>query len=140
MLHNAYLFKRKLYQAYTFSRNNDILFYMQIYSLGSHNKMRNMLRTPNNALRLICKCLFLAKGRYVGASCDFTCHATLLHVYCDPITSTCGCEKSYPVVIGLKKGCAKREYLYWFHYCNYFLTKSQCIQHNQPYVPSQINM
>ncbi|XP_058126287.1 uncharacterized protein LOC131281551 [Anopheles ziemanni] len=48
-----------------------------------------------------------AKGRYIGAPCEFTCHTTLHHVYCDPTTNTCSCEKDYAVVIGVLKGCAK---------------------------------
>ncbi|XP_053662353.1 uncharacterized protein LOC128711498 [Anopheles marshallii] len=48
-----------------------------------------------------------AKGMYVGAPCEFTCHPKLHHVYCDPTTNTCGCEKDYVVLIGLLKGCAK---------------------------------
>uniref|UniRef100_A0A182IIY6 EB domain-containing protein n=1 Tax=Anopheles atroparvus TaxID=41427 RepID=A0A182IIY6_ANOAO len=48
-----------------------------------------------------------AKGRYIGAPCEFTCHSTLHHVYCDPTTNTCTCEKDYAVVIGILKGCAK---------------------------------
>lgn len=47
---------------------------------------------------------------YIGAPCEFTCHAKLHHVFCDPSTNFCVCEKSYPVVIGLTKGCSKREY------------------------------
>uniref|UniRef100_A0A182TTH6 EB domain-containing protein n=1 Tax=Anopheles melas TaxID=34690 RepID=A0A182TTH6_9DIPT len=45
---------------------------------------------------------------YVGAPCEFTCHAKLHHVYCDPTTNTCSCEKDYVVLIGILKGCAKQ--------------------------------
>ncbi|XP_058831866.1 uncharacterized protein LOC131690257 isoform X1 [Topomyia yanbarensis] len=48
-----------------------------------------------------------AKGMYVGAPCEFTCHAKLHHVYCDPSTNTCSCEKDYLVLIGILRGCAK---------------------------------
>lgn len=51
-----------------------------------------------------------AKGMYVGAPCEFTCHAKLHHVYCDPSSNTCSCEKDYVVLIGLLKGCAKRKF------------------------------
>lgn len=51
-----------------------------------------------------------AKGMYVGAPCEFTCHVKLHHVFCDPATNTCGCEKNYPVLIDRRKGCAKRKY------------------------------
>lgn len=52
-----------------------------------------------------------AKGMYVGAPCEFTCHVKLHHVFCDPATNTCGCEKNYPVLIDRRKGCAKRKYI-----------------------------
>lgn len=69
------------------------------------------------ALTINC-CFFLsrlfgfisAKGMYVGAPCEFTCHAKLHHVYCDPTTNTCSCEKDYVVLIGILKGCAKRKF------------------------------
>ncbi|XP_049541955.1 uncharacterized protein LOC125955121 isoform X4 [Anopheles darlingi] len=48
-----------------------------------------------------------AKGMYVGAPCEFLCNAKLHHVYCDPTTNTCSCEKDYVVLIGQLKGCAK---------------------------------
>ncbi|XP_038122250.1 uncharacterized protein LOC6038416 [Culex quinquefasciatus] len=48
-----------------------------------------------------------AKGMYVGAPCEFTCHPKLHHVYCDPSTNVCSCEKDYVVLLGLLKGCAK---------------------------------
>lgn len=50
----------------------------------------------------------LAKGMYIGAPCEQRCTGTLHHVHCDAITGLCACEKKYPVVIGLTKGCAKR--------------------------------
>ncbi|KAL1377733.1 hypothetical protein pipiens_004128 [Culex pipiens pipiens] len=50
-----------------------------------------------------------AKGMYVGAPCEFTCHPKLHHVYCDPSTNVCSCEKDYVVLLGLLKGCAKRK-------------------------------
>lgn len=49
-----------------------------------------------------------AKGMYIGAPCDGSCNSNLLHVYCDESTKLCGCERNYPVKIGLTKGCAKR--------------------------------
>ncbi|EDS27885.1 conserved hypothetical protein [Culex quinquefasciatus] len=49
-----------------------------------------------------------AKGMYVGAPCEFTCHPKLHHVYCDPSTNVCSCEKDYVVLLGLLKGCAKQ--------------------------------
>lgn len=50
-----------------------------------------------------------AKGMYVGSPCERGwCNIKLHHVHCDKATNTCICEKKYPVVIGLLKGCAKR--------------------------------
>lgn len=51
---------------------------------------------------------------YIGADCEFTCNPRLRHVFCDPSSNTCGCEKNYPVIIGLTKGCAKRRSFYNF--------------------------
>lgn len=53
-------------------------------------------------------CLLSARGMYVGSLCEGWCNIKLHHVICDKATNTCECEKKYPVVIGLIKGCAKR--------------------------------
>lgn len=53
--------------------------------------------------------LAIAKGMYIGAPCDGKCIPSLHHVHCDSASGTCSCEKKYPVVIGLTKGCAKRK-------------------------------
>lgn len=50
----------------------------------------------------------LAIGMYVGARCNGPCDKKLHHVTCDKSTSTCVCEKKYPVIIGRMRGCAKR--------------------------------
>lgn len=50
-------------------------------------------------------------GLYIGAFCNVTCSTKLHHAMCDLATNTCVCEKKYPVVIGLKRGCAKRKRL-----------------------------
>lgn len=50
------------------------------------------------------------KGGYIGSPCEFTCSKRLHHVFCDPTTNECTCEKHYPVVIGATKGCAKRKF------------------------------
>lgn len=34
----------------------------------------------------------------------------LAHVFCNPQTSFCECERSYPVQLGPTKGCAKRKF------------------------------
>ena len=47
---------------------------------------------------------------YIGAPCEEKCDQKLHHVYCDPTSNICGCERNYPVSIGLTKGCAKGLY------------------------------
>jgi hypothetical protein len=39
-------------------------------------------------------------GMLVGGRCEFTCDKRLNHVFCNPISSKCECEKNYPVKIG----------------------------------------
>jgi hypothetical protein len=36
----------------------------------------------------------------VGSRCEFTCDKRLHHVFCNPISNKCDCEKNYPVKIG----------------------------------------
>ncbi|XP_041773033.1 uncharacterized protein LOC121594122 isoform X3 [Anopheles merus] len=73
-----------------------------------------------------------AKGMYVGAPCEFTCHAKLHHVYCDPTTNTCSCEKDYVVLIGILKGCAKPKKLgeqcFYHQTCIYNDEHAMCVQ------------
>lgn len=73
-----------------------------------------------------------AKGMYVGAPCEFTCHAKLHHVYCDPSSNTCSCEKDYVVLIGLLKGCAKPKKLgeqcFYDQTCIYNDEHALCVQ------------
>uniref|UniRef100_A0A182QA25 EB domain-containing protein n=1 Tax=Anopheles farauti TaxID=69004 RepID=A0A182QA25_9DIPT len=73
-----------------------------------------------------------AKGMYVGAPCEFTCHAKLHHVYCDPTTNTCSCEKDYVVLIGILKGCAKPKKLgeqcFYDQTCTYNDEHALCVQ------------
>ncbi|XP_065075092.1 uncharacterized protein LOC135698860 isoform X3 [Ochlerotatus camptorhynchus] len=73
-----------------------------------------------------------AKGVYVGAPCEFTCHAKLHHVYCDPSSNTCSCEKDYVVLIGILKGCAKPKKLgeqcFYDQTCIYNDEHAQCVQ------------
>ncbi|KAL0832482.1 hypothetical protein ABMA28_000706, partial [Loxostege sticticalis] len=47
------------------------------------------------------------KGMYLGSPCEFTCNPQLMHVFCDPTTSTCQCDPKHPVALGVTKGCAK---------------------------------
>ncbi|XP_017479225.1 PREDICTED: uncharacterized protein LOC108368821 [Rhagoletis zephyria] len=75
-----------------------------------------------------------AKGKYIGAPCfsDMTCETTLLHVTCDKETKTCGCEKNYPVQLGLTKGCDKPKKLgeqcFYDETCMYNDENSLCVQ------------
>lgn len=39
-------------------------------------------------------------GLLVGGRCEFTCDKRLHHVFCNPISSKCECEKNYPVKLG----------------------------------------
>lgn len=36
----------------------------------------------------------------VGSRCEFTCDKRLHHVFCNPLSSKCECQKNYPVKIG----------------------------------------
>ncbi|XP_062550508.1 uncharacterized protein LOC134215306 isoform X2 [Armigeres subalbatus] len=73
-----------------------------------------------------------AKGMYVGAPCEFTCHAKLHHVYCDPSSNTCSCEKDYVVLIGILRGCAKPKKLgqqcFYDQTCIYNDEHALCVQ------------
>ncbi|XP_067645548.1 platelet binding protein GspB-like isoform X2 [Eurosta solidaginis] len=75
-----------------------------------------------------------AKGKYIGAPCfsDFTCERLLVHVTCDKETKICGCEKNYPVQLGLTKGCAKPKKLgeqcFYDETCLYNDENSLCVQ------------
>lgn len=46
---------------------------------------------------------------YLGAPCEFTCSPKLLHVYCNPVTGVCECEKKHPVKLNPSTGCGKRK-------------------------------
>ncbi|KAG5890400.1 hypothetical protein JTB14_026282 [Gonioctena quinquepunctata] len=73
------------------------------------------------------------KGLYVGAPCEFTCSAKLVHVYCNPVSGTCDCEKKYPVKLNNPyAGCSKPKRLgdqcYYKETCQYTDQHSSCIQ------------
>lgn len=72
------------------------------------------------------------KGQYVGSLCEFTCSAKLLHVYCNPVTGKCDCEKKYPVRLQPYAGCSKPKRLgdqcYYKETCQYTDQHSSCIQ------------
>ncbi|CAH1155105.1 unnamed protein product [Phaedon cochleariae] len=73
------------------------------------------------------------KGLYVGAPCEFTCSAKLVHAYCNPVSGTCDCEKKYPVKLNNPyAGCSKPKRLgdqcYYMEACQYTDQHSSCIQ------------
>ncbi|XP_066139126.1 uncharacterized protein [Euwallacea fornicatus] len=73
------------------------------------------------------------KGLYVGAPCEFTCSSRLQHVYCNPITNSCECEKKYPVKLSNPyTGCNKPKKLgdqcYDHEVCTYSDQHALCIQ------------
>ncbi|XP_044262574.1 uncharacterized protein LOC123010022 isoform X6 [Tribolium madens] len=72
------------------------------------------------------------KGLYVGAPCEIVCNSKLLHVYCNPITGVCECEKNYPVKLNPYTGCGKPKRLgdqcYYRETCQYTDVHSACIQ------------
>ncbi|XP_030752119.1 uncharacterized protein LOC115879428 isoform X2 [Sitophilus oryzae] len=73
------------------------------------------------------------KGLYVGASCEFTCSSRLQHVYCNPASSRCECEKKYPVRLNNPySGCRKPKKLgeqcYYHEACEYTDQHASCIQ------------
>nr|XP_014088433.1 uncharacterized protein LOC106616344 isoform X3 [Bactrocera oleae] len=75
-----------------------------------------------------------AKGKYIGAPCfsNMTCETSLIHVACDKETKICGCEKNYPVQLGLTKGCDKPKKLgeqcFYDETCMFSDENSLCIQ------------
>ncbi|XP_037939899.1 uncharacterized protein LOC119672826 isoform X2 [Teleopsis dalmanni] len=74
-----------------------------------------------------------AKGKYIGAPCNnMKCEPRLLHVTCDKETLICGCEKNYPVQLGLTTGCAKPKKLgeqcFYDKTCKYNDENSLCVQ------------
>ncbi|XP_065360347.1 uncharacterized protein LOC135954197 isoform X1 [Calliphora vicina] len=74
-----------------------------------------------------------ALGKYIGAPCNNSkCESTLLHVTCEKDTNTCGCEKNYPVQLGLIRGCDKPKKLgeqcFYDETCQYNDENSLCVQ------------
>lgn len=57
-------------------------------------------------------------GLVVGGRCEFTCDKRLHHVFCNPISNKCECEKNYPVKIGRSSGSLKL--LEWFSWRSLF--------------------
>ncbi|KAH1029003.1 uncharacterized protein LOC109533742 isoform X3 [Dendroctonus ponderosae] len=73
------------------------------------------------------------KGLFVGAPCEFTCSSRLQHVYCNPVTNKCDCEKKYPVKLNnAYYGCSKPKKLgeqcYYHETCVYTDQHASCIQ------------
>ncbi|XP_039965912.1 uncharacterized protein LOC120778220 [Bactrocera tryoni] len=75
-----------------------------------------------------------AKGKYIGAPCfsNMTCETSLIHVTCDRETKICGCERNYPVQLGLTKGCDKPKKLgeqcFYDETCMFSDENSLCVQ------------
>ncbi|KAK9881002.1 hypothetical protein WA026_014345 [Henosepilachna vigintioctopunctata] len=72
------------------------------------------------------------KGTFVGAPCEFTCSAKLHHVFCNPVSGECECEKKYPVRLNPFTGCSKPKILgetcFYKEACQYSDPHSSCIQ------------
>uniref|UniRef100_A0A1A9UFU9 EB domain-containing protein n=1 Tax=Glossina austeni TaxID=7395 RepID=A0A1A9UFU9_GLOAU len=73
------------------------------------------------------------KGKYIGAPCNnMKCETSLVHVTCEKETLTCGCEKNYPVQLGLTRGCDKPKKLgeqcFYDETCQYNDENSLCVQ------------
>ncbi|XP_052740487.1 uncharacterized protein LOC112052644 [Bicyclus anynana] len=75
-----------------------------------------------------------AKGMYLGSPCEFTCNPSLLHVYCEPRTSSCQCDPKHPVSLGVTTGCAKPKKLgeqcFYQETCHAFDPHASCVQVN----------
>ncbi|XP_049820438.1 uncharacterized protein LOC126264863 [Aethina tumida] len=71
-------------------------------------------------------------GTYIGAYCVSACSVNLLHVYCNPRTNMCSCEKSFPVKLNPHVGCGEAKRLgdqcYYKETCQYTDQYSSCIQ------------
>ncbi|CAG9559521.1 unnamed protein product [Danaus chrysippus] len=74
------------------------------------------------------------KGMYLGSPCEFTCNPRLLHVYCEPRTSSCQCDLKHPVSLGVARGCAKPKKLgeqcFYQETCRAFDPHASCAQIN----------
>ncbi|KAL7047203.1 hypothetical protein ACKWTF_002826 [Chironomus riparius] len=77
---------------------------------------------------------YSANGMMVGSHCEYTCDKRLRHVFCNPRSKKCECEKNYPVSIGPRKGCEKPKKL--GEQCFYDLT---CLHNDENSVCMQIN-
>ncbi|CAG4919587.1 unnamed protein product [Colias eurytheme] len=87
---------------------------------------------PYNFLTL--RIPFIEKGRYLGSPCEFTCNSKLLHVYCEPRSSTCQCDPKHSVELGVATGCAKPKKLgeqcFYRETCRAFDPHASCVQVN----------
>ncbi|XP_045494181.1 uncharacterized protein LOC123693224 [Colias croceus] len=74
------------------------------------------------------------KGRYLGSPCEFTCNSKLVHVYCEPRSSTCQCDPKHSVELGVARGCAKPKKLgeqcFYRETCRAFDPHASCVQVN----------
>lgn len=57
-------------------------------------------RLQHETLYMTLLLFYADHGLLVGSRCEFTCDKRLHHVFCNPISSKCECEKNYPVKIG----------------------------------------
>ncbi|GJQ85770.1 hypothetical protein Trydic_g20331 [Trypoxylus dichotomus] len=72
------------------------------------------------------------KGMYLGAPCEDVCSPRLSHVYCNPSTKLCECEKKYPVKLNPSTGCGKPKKLgeqcYYKETCTFADQYASCVQ------------
>ncbi|KAF5275944.1 hypothetical protein FQA39_LY00740 [Lamprigera yunnana] len=72
------------------------------------------------------------KGMYLGSPCEFTCSPKLSHVYCNPVSGVCECEKKHPVKLNPATGCGKPKRLgeqcYYREACRYSDQHASCVQ------------
>ncbi|XP_017779123.1 PREDICTED: uncharacterized protein LOC108564558 isoform X2 [Nicrophorus vespilloides] len=71
-------------------------------------------------------------GMFLGSPCETTCGPNLIHVFCNPETKYCECEKKYPVRLNPAKGCDKPKKLgdqcYYKETCEYTDPHASCLQ------------
>ncbi|KAK5649883.1 hypothetical protein RI129_000912 [Pyrocoelia pectoralis] len=72
------------------------------------------------------------KGMYLGSPCEFTCSPKLLHVFCNPVSGVCECDKRHPVKLNPATGCGKPKRLgeqcYYREACKYSDQHASCVQ------------
>ncbi|XP_031334659.1 uncharacterized protein LOC116164603 isoform X5 [Photinus pyralis] len=72
------------------------------------------------------------KGMYLGSPCEFTCSPKLIHVFCNPVSGVCECDKRHPVKLNPATGCGKPKRLgeqcYYREACKYSDQHASCVQ------------